>query len=150
MATKSPNQNKSLNINKTPTIKKSISLNKNNTIVQVKPTIFSALKKDIINPNGGLNWPGILYTIAIPISLFAVFNFIKSAYLAVENPTLFHTHDLVFSLLYLGLILCKIPYFADKPLALCQFVVLALLWAIASILMSYAYSEYILSKHQNK
>ena len=113
------------------------------------PNIFSLLKKDFINPTGSLNWPGILYTLAIPISLFAIIAFIKSSYLAVKNPTLFHSHDLIFALLYFALVLCKIPYFTDKPIAFCQFVVSAILWAIAAILMSYAYSEYILLQNNN-
>jgi hypothetical protein len=113
------------------------------------PNIFTLLKRDFINSNGSLNLPGILYTIAIPTSIFAIITFINSSYLAVKNPTLFHSHDLIFALLYFVLVLCKIPYFTDKPIAFFQFIVSAILWAIAAILMSYAYSEYILLKNKS-
>tara|TARA_R110002072_G_C7855344_1_gene526018 strand:- start:328 stop:714 length:387 start_codon:yes stop_codon:yes gene_type:complete len=113
-----------------------------------KPSPLLKLKRDLINANGTLNWPGILYTLAIPISLFAIITFIRSAYLAVKDPHLFHSHELIFSILYLVLVLCKLPYFSDKPIAFYQFILSAILWSIAAILMSYAYSEYILIKNK--
>ena len=115
-------------------------------MVNNSKNFFNLLKKDLIKTNGSFNWPGILYTLAIPISLFAVVTFIRSAYLEFKNPKLFHSHDLVFSLLALTILFCKIPYFTDKPIAFAHYILLGILWFLAGTLMLLAYYEHRIKK----
>jgi len=102
---------------------------------------FELLKKDIINSDGKINIPGLLYILAIPTAIFSVFLFIESAVTEYNNPKTFHIHDLLFGLLMMVLMLCKIPYFFDKPIALLQFIVFSALWGIAAIILTMAYLE---------
>jgi hypothetical protein len=106
-----------------------------------KPNILMLLHKDLFK-NKSLNWPGILYIFAIPISLLGVISFVKTSYLASQNSNDFHLHDFIFGILYFFLVLFKIPYFSDKPIAYIQFIILSILWGISCIFMIYAYTEY--------
>lgn len=100
-----------------------------------------SLKKDIILPSGQLNIPGILYTLAIPISLMGIITYIQTSMNSINNTNLFHIHDLLFSLSMLFLMILKIPYFHDKPIAFVQFIIFGILWAIATTLLIIAYNK---------
>jgi hypothetical protein len=106
-------------------------------------SFFDQLKRDILLPNGSVNIAGLMYILAIPITLIGIITYIQTAEIAMKNPLKFHIHDLIFTILMTGLMLCKIPYFSDKPIALMQFIIFALLWGIAMVILSIAFNEQI-------
>ena len=103
---------------------------------------FRLLKQDIINLKGNINIPGLLYIIAVPISLTGIFFYIKTAISSLYNPKLFKTHDLWFAISMFILMVVKIPYFFDKPIALFQFIIFGLLWGIATIILLIVYFRF--------
>lgn len=102
---------------------------------------FQILQRDIIKPNGELNIPVLLYILAIPITLIGIISYIQTAMSYLKDPKLFKTHDLWFTLTMFLLMIVKIPYFFDKPIALLQFILFSLLWSIAAVILIIVYIE---------